>query len=93
MHSNSSRYGGYTDYFGYTWTVSFTGNQVAGNVQLLQVSSYGSEGNGYCANGLPSDLVFIAETVNPPSMPAVGLDTEVQVLNVSASRYGNQGSG
>ena len=84
-----SGYGGYTDYFGYTWTVSFTGNQVAGNVQLLQVSSYGSEGNGYCANALPSDLVFIAETVNPPSMPAVGLDTEVQVLNVTASRYGS----
>ena len=91
MFVSSIRYGGYKDYFGYTWTVSFTGNQVAGNVQLLQVSSYGSEGNGYCANGLPSDLVFIADTVNPPSKPAVGLDTEVQVLNVSASSFVAQG--
>ena len=86
-----SGYGGYTDYFGYTWTVSFTGNQVAGNVQLLQVSSYGSEGNGFCANSLPSDLVFIAATVNPPTMPAVGLDSEVQVLNVTASSFVAQG--
>ena len=85
-----SGYGGYTDYYGYSWTVSFVGNKVAGNVRLLKVTSFGSEGNGFCANMLPASLAYIVEQAN--GYPAVGLDTEVQVVSVAAAAFVAQGS-
>ena len=79
-----SGYGGYSDSFGYTWMITFVGNQVAGNVQLLSVL-YGSEGSGSCANSLPTEVKYTVSTMT--QNPAVGLDSEVQVLTVSATHY------
>ena len=84
-----SGYGGYSDSFGYTWTVTFSGNQVAGNVQKLSVL-YGSEGSGSCANSAPVNLKYMVSTVTQNQ--AVGLDSEVQVLTVSATNYIAEGS-
>jgi hypothetical protein len=78
-----SGYGGYSDSFGYSWSITFTGNMVAGNVQPLVVK-YGNEG-GTCVNSLPSGLAYAASTTNENQ--ALGVDTEVQVLNLTSTDH------
>jgi hypothetical protein len=75
-----SGYGGYTDFFGFSWSVTFTGNLVAGNVQPLVVL-YGNEGST-CTNSQPVGLHFAASTNNDNR--AVGTDTEVQQITTQS---------
>jgi len=76
-----SGYGGFTSYYGYTWDISFTGNLVAGDVQLLTVG-YGTTSSS-CTGAFPTSLTPIVTTLNPDG--AVGIDTEIQTLTVFAS--------
>jgi len=66
--------GSYSDAFGYSWTITFSGNFVAGDVQDLEVVTTG------CA--LASDVTATVTTLDKG--PAVGLDTEVHTIVVSA---------
>ena len=85
-----SGYGGFTDYFGFFWEISFTGNNVAGNVQPLTVT-WGTSSVS-CANALstlPSNIqVLISEETN---IDAVGTDTEIQKIVVRADHLFAQG--
>lgn len=87
-------YGGYKDYFGYAWDISFTGNMVAGNVQLLQVTGYGATAAACSAStssaDIPSALKFLVSSLNENQV--VGTDSEIQTIVVSASTTVAQGS-
>jgi len=67
-----SGYGGYKDYFGYQWSVTFAGNKVAGNVQKM-VAEYGGDSTT-CNLATPDGLSFSVVKVNGDR--AVGVDTE-----------------
>jgi hypothetical protein len=84
-----SGYGGYTDFFGFSWSVTFTGNLVAGNVQPLVVL-YGNEGSGTCTNSQPTGLHFAASTTNENR--AVGIDTEVQQITLTSTDHVVEGA-
>ncbi|KAJ1399043.1 hypothetical protein B484DRAFT_424846, partial [Ochromonadaceae sp. CCMP2298] len=57
-----SGYGGYKDYFGYQWSVTFAGNKVAGNVQKM-VAEYGGDSTT-CNLATPDGLSFSVVKVN-----------------------------
>ena len=71
---------GYTPRFGYQWTISFTGNNVTGDVLPLNWTS---------CNSLSSSVSVDISTTNTNKI--VGLDTEIQRLNVYASDLISQG--
>lgn len=72
-----SGYGGYTDYFGYVWTVSFVGNMVAGTVQLLEVVTGGPSCSPQSLfSGITLDVTRVAQNT------AVGTDSEIQKLSL-----------
>jgi hypothetical protein len=82
-----SGYGGYTDYFGYTWSVTFVGNKVAGNVEPLTVDICDSA----CANcGTVADPPVASVTTLNENM-AVGLNTEVHTVKFEATHPVAQG--
>ena len=100
-----SGYGGYKDYYGYTWSVSFVGNAVAGNVAQLVVAGYGTSASA-CATALTatatsdgsstvtyvataSTVSFLVSTISDNQ--AVGLDTEVHTLTHSSAAPVAQG--
>ena len=77
--------------FGFVWTVSFVGNQVAGNVQQMKISSTDSTGTS-CVNVPPASgaaTTLTVETMNENR--AMGLDTEIQVLQLRAIDSISQG--
>jgi len=81
-----SGYGGYSDFFGYVYEVSFSGNMVAGDNALLTLT-YGNDVN--CGNSAPDGLTY---TVNKKANNiAVGLDTPIQRLELTAQQSIDQG--
>jgi len=84
-----SGYGGYTDYFGYSWSVTFSGNQVAGDVEPLTIALFtDSDCTGNHAGG--SGPTATISTINENK--AVGLNTEVHKLQLAATNPIVQGS-
>jgi hypothetical protein len=79
-----SGYGGYTDYFGYTWSVTFVGNKVAGNVEPLKVEICNS-----ACDSCGADPVASVTTLNENM--AVGLNTEVHTVKFEATHPVAQG--
>jgi hypothetical protein len=79
-------YGGYTDYFGYTWSISFTGTKVAGNVEELVVNTWDSSD---CSTGSGLGPSATITTLNENE--AVGLNTEVHTLQLVATEAIAQG--
>ena len=81
-----SGYGGYTDYFGYVWTVSFIGDMVAGTVQLLEAVT----GDPSCSpqsvfSGISLEIARVTQN------SAVGTDTEIQLLSLVSDVLFSQG--
>ena len=83
-----SGYGGYTDYFGYTWSVSFIGNYVAGNVEQLTVSVFIDNA---CSSAHGAGVGPTASVTTLNENQAVGLNTEVHTLKLDASHVIAQG--
>jgi hypothetical protein len=75
--------GGYTDSYGYQWSISFVGNLVAGKVQPLRVG-YGVSSSS-CSGAVPSTVEITVQDAyaNDP----VGVDTEVQTVTVAANDF------
>ncbi|RYG69809.1 fibronectin type III domain-containing protein, partial [archaeon] len=78
-----SGYGGYTDYFGYKWSVTFSGNLVAGDVQMLSVT-YGTNASSCSSTTQPANALILVSTVNDGRIG--GLDTEVQTVTIQANK-------
>jgi hypothetical protein len=72
--------GGYADSYGYTFTVSFVGDKVAGNVMPLTVTKWG---DSVCSAAAPANFAGTVATLNENE--AVGLDTEVHTITVNAT--------
>lgn len=83
-----SGYGGYTDYIGFSYSVSFVGNNVSGLNQLLEIY-YGTD-EDTCSNGFPSGLTILTDHSNTDF--TVGLDTSLQSVVISADSSITQGS-
>jgi hypothetical protein len=74
-----SGFGGYLSSYGYSWSISFVGDGVRGNVQELEIITGGS-----CSPAsLPTGVSITVETVNENK--ALGVDTEITQLDVAAS--------
>eukprot|EP00607_Mallomonas_marina_P003620 CAMPEP_0182439754 /NCGR_PEP_ID=MMETSP1167-20130531/86625_1 /TAXON_ID=2988 /ORGANISM="Mallomonas Sp, Strain CCMP3275" /LENGTH=2248 /DNA_ID=CAMNT_0024633521 /DNA_START=466 /DNA_END=7213 /DNA_ORIENTATION=- len=78
--------GSYRSRFGYTWSVSFVGNKVAGNVQML-VPVFG----GSCASLVSATKDATVTVVDLNRTQAVGTDTESQSLTIGANTMIAQG--
>jgi len=77
--------GGYSSEYGYTYTVRFVGNDVAGNVESLRVY-YDSCTSFSCAT---DDAEVTVSTVNDGL--AMGTDTAIQVVQVGANAKISEG--
>jgi len=84
-----SGYGGYTDYYGYIWDISFVGNLVSGNVLPLTVL-YGTSDASCASTTFPDNVDLIVSTLNEATV--VGTDTEIQTITVIGSDFFAQGS-
>ena len=80
-----SGHGGYSDDFGFVFSVTFVGDKVAGNVELLDIDVYTDSG---CSTPA-SDFTVSVATVNENM--ALGLDTEVHTITINASEPIAQG--
>ena len=84
--------------YGYSWTISFVGNLVAGNVQLLDPGRWNNTGVSHGADSFnpcipwdlaTDDVVVTAESINDGE--ALGTDTEIQTVNIVATSRISQG--
>merc|ERR1711871_188739 len=74
---------GYTTTFGYEWKITFVGNNVTGDVETLTIVNDGS------CTAPANSVTKSVETINEDKI--VGLDTEIQVLHVTATDFINEG--
>lgn len=83
---DKSGYGGYTSFFGYSYSIAFVGNAVAGRTLPLQVIT----GGAGCSSA--SALAGVSFEVSSASeWDAVGTDTEIQSIAVVSDRQIAQG--
>ena len=81
----------YSSGFGYSWTITFVGEGVSGNVPALAVDFANSTTDGLDIDcpvlvAPTEDAFVVAETVDDPAgLSGLGTDTEIQLVVVSAS--------
>merc|ERR1711871_1793145 len=74
-----SGHGGYSDDFGYVFTVTFSGDEVAGNVELLTATTFS---DASCTSGSAPHTVSVSTR---SENKALGLDTEIHTITVNAT--------